>query len=310
MKSLAVLRSIAPICILSLFITACDDSDDSGDDQNILPSKTACGTPPANAFTSPTILTAVNSAGYDGGVEITNNQLSLYLHSDRVGGYGSFDIYVSNRDSRTDVWGTPVNLGAGINTTFDDRAATLSSDGLTLLFASDRDGDMDLYMSTRNSVSDSWNSASNLGDTINSTDTDSGPSLSGDGLTLVFFSDRPGGSGLTDIYISTRASTADAWSTPTNLGATVNSDSFDVAPDISCDGLRIYFHSVRNANFDVWVTERTSLTSAWSTPTVITTPVSTADIETGPSISADETTLFFASNRPGSDGRDIWQVNR
>ena len=204
----------------------------------------------------------------------------------------------------------PVNLGSSINSTFDDRAATASSDGLTLIFASNREGNFDLFMSTRNSVNDAWGPASNMGNTINSADIESGPSLSEDGLTLVYFSDRAGGSGLNDLYMSTRASTAAAWSAPTNLGATVNSDAPDVAPDISCDGLRIYFHSGRNGNLDIWMTERTNLTAPWSTPTLIPTPVSTADIETVPSISADETTLFFAGDRPGGDTRDIWQVTR
>lgn len=308
MNSLVILRNIFSVFILSTLLNACSSGGDGGGN-GVLP-ESACGTPLANAFASPTILTALNSAGYDGGVEVTNGQLSLYLHSDRVGGYGSYDIYVSDRANQTDDWNTPINLGANINTIYDDRAATLSSDGLTMLFASDRDGDMDLYVSTRNSVDESWGPASNLGDTINSVYQDSGPSLSGDGLTLVFFSDRPEGSGSADIYIATRASVTDAWSTPVNLGATVNSVGFEVAPDISCDGLRIYFHSSRNGGFDIWMTERASLTDAWSVPTIIDTPVSTIDIETGPSISADETTLFFASDRPGSDTRDIWQVTR
>jgi Tol biopolymer transport system component len=303
MKSLVFFRYIVSFCVLPILITACDNGEDEPENR---PPQSACGTPPAGTFTSPIPLTAVNSAGDDVSPEVTNGQLSLYFHSDRVGGYGGSDIYVSDRASQTDTWGTPINLGNDINTAFNERAATVSSDGLTLLFASDRDGDFDLYISTRNSVTDAWGPASNMGDTINSADLDSGPSLTEDGLTLVFFSDRPGGSGATDIYMSTRASTADAWSSPTNLGATVNSAAPEGAPDISCDGLRIYFHAIS----DIAMTERSSLTAPWSTPTIIPTPVSTADNEITPSISADETTLYFTSNRLGSDAQDIWKVTR
>lgn len=303
MNSLAFFRWIVPFCVLPTVITGCDNG---GDPKENSPPQSACGIPTATAFSSPTILTAVNSAGNDTGPEVTNGQLSLYLHSDRVGGYGSFDIYVSDRASQTDDWGTPVNLGTNINTTFDDRAATVSSDGLTLIFASNRGGDFDLYISTRSSVNDGWGPASNMGNTINSADMDVGPSLSEDGLTLLFSSTRPGGLGLSDLYMSTRASAADAWSAPVNFGATVNTGFLEVAPDISCDGLRMYFQG----GSDLVYTERPSLTAPWSTPTIIPSPVTTSDIESTPSISADETTLYFSSNRPGSDSLDIWQVTR
>ncbi|KPJ87064.1 MAG: hypothetical protein AMJ53_18775 [Gammaproteobacteria bacterium SG8_11] len=174
------------------------------------------------AFTSPTVLTAVNSVNYDGGPEVTNGQLSLYFTSARVGGYGSSDIYVSNRASQTEDWGTPVNLGTNTNTTFDEREATVSSGGLTLIFASNRDGNHDLFTSTRNSLSDAWGPVTKMEYPINTTDSvESAPSISGDGLILVFTSSRPGGSGALDLYVTTRTSATDAWAAPINLGTTV-----------------------------------------------------------------------------------------
>jgi Tol biopolymer transport system component len=308
MNSIVFFRWFVSFCILPFVITGCDNSDN--EPQNPTP-QSACSTPPASAFSFPTIMTAINSAGDDFGPDVTDGQLSLYLTSDRVGGYGSYDIYMSDRASQTEEWGTPVNLGTNINTTFDDREATVSSDGLTLIFSSNRDGSYDLYTSTRNSVSDAWGPATNMGNTLNSADgIDSAPSLSEDELTLVFVSNRPGGSGALDLYVTTRTSTSDVWSAPTNLGTGVNSDAPDAAPDISCDGLRIYFHSVRNGNPDIWMTERSSFTDSWSTPTVVPTPVSTDNSELSPSISADESTLYFSSNRAGSSLADIWQVTR
>jgi hypothetical protein len=307
MKSSLFIHWFVPLCVLPIVISGCGNG---GDEQEDPPPQSACGIPPTTAFASPTVVTAVNSVGYDASPEVTIGQLSLYLHSDRLGGYGSHDIYVSNRADPTDEWGTPENLGSNINTEFDDRAPTVSSDGLTLMFASNRGGDLDLYTSTRSSVNDAWGPATNMGTTINSAEIDSGPSLSEDGLTLVFFSGRPGGTGLHDLYMSTRASTMDAWSAPTNLGATVNSDTSDVAPDISCDGLRIYFHSDRDGNLDIWMAERSSLTAPWTTPTIIPTPVSTDDNELAPSISADESTLYFSRYTLGGDAPEIWKVTR
>lgn len=304
MKLFQYCRYMLPVCFLPVFISACGGGEENK------PNTPVCGTPPATAFASATLLTTVNSAEYDAGAEITSEQLSLYLHSNRAGGYGNLDIYVSQRNNTQAPWETPVNLGASINSAFNDQAATLSSDKLTMIFASDRGGDMDLYISQRNSTSAPWGAAINLGGGINTSSTDSGPSMSHDGLTLVFFSDRAGGSGSSDLYISTRKSTGEPWSTPVNLGLAVNSSSPDVAPDISCDAKRIYFHSARNGNFDIWMTERLSLSDPWKIPTLVDIPVSTDYIETGPSISADEKSLYFASTRPGSDIRDIWRVTR
>ncbi len=86
-----------------------------------------------------------------------------------------------------------------------------------------------------------------------------------DGLELFISSDatgRSGGVGGQDLWVSTRATTADPWSAPVNLGPTVNSVSFDGAPALSFDGTTLYFFSARpggvGAN-DLYVTTRTRL---------------------------------------------------
>src|SRR6266704_1047693 len=68
-----------------------------------------------------------------------------------------------------------------------------------------------------------WSTPANLGTTINTTFTETGPALSKDGLSLYFYSNRPGGFGGNDIWVSQRESANDAWGTPVNLGSTVNS---------------------------------------------------------------------------------------
>jgi len=258
----------------------------------------------------------VNSIASDAGADTSSDHKELYFHSDRTGGNGGFDIHVSVRASSADAWGVATNLGTAINSASDDRGATISGDGLTLIFGSDRAGSMglnDLYISSRASVLDPWGSATNMGATLNTTGDESGPSISDDGLTLFFHSDRPGGQGSTDIYSSTRASTSDPWGAPSNLGSTVNSADFDNAPSISADGLTLYFHSTRaggQGQHDTWKSERLSSSDPWGAPEAMPTPVNSSSIETGPSITSDDLTLYFASDRPGGDARDIWQVTR
>jgi OOP family OmpA-OmpF porin len=88
---------------------------------------------------------------------------------------------------------------------------------------------------------------------------DQKPSLRFDGLEMFFQSDRPGSVGI-DLWVSTRERVIDPWSTPVNLGATVNSTSADQGAYISADGQTLFFTSNRPGGFggfDLYVTTRT-----------------------------------------------------
>jgi len=125
-------------------------------------------------------------------------------------------------------WSEPVNLGPVINSSFLDGNAGLSPDAHTIYFVSTRPGGLggnDIWMSHRQCLSCDWDAPVNLGDPINSSAGDAAPTLSDDGRMLFFFSARPGGLGLADIYVSHRVSTGadgDVWGPPENLGPDVN----------------------------------------------------------------------------------------
>ena len=80
----------------------------------------------------------------------------------------------------------------------------------------------------------------NLGSVVNSPYSDSSPNISSDGLTLIFSSSRPGGEGDRDLWQSTRATSANPWTTPVNLGPTINTTDYDSGPELSADGLTLY----------------------------------------------------------------------
>src|SRR6266536_512093 len=83
---------------------------------------------------------AINSAFSDQGPAISKDGLSLYVTSNRPGGIGGFDMYVSQRASVDDPWGTPMNLSPTVNTAFDEGNPAFSRDGHLLLFQSKRPG--------------------------------------------------------------------------------------------------------------------------------------------------------------------------
>lgn len=250
-------------------------------------------------------------AAIDAAPEISSNGLELYFQSTRLGGSGSFDLWVSTRASEAASWGIATNVGAIVNSASDERGASLSDDGLTLIFASNRAGgygSLDLYISTRAALNGAWSAPVNLGAIINTAFIESGPSLTSDGLSLFFHSDAPG-AGNTDLFVSVRPSVADPWGAPVNLGGIINSTGFDSAPDISSDGLSLYFHSDRvggPGSNSIWRSIRASTTDAWNAPTIVPAPISSASGDVAPSLSDNWQTLYFSST-VGSNP-DIWQA--
>jgi hypothetical protein len=276
-------------------------------------------------FGQPTNLgPTVNSASGDAPDCVSYDGLEMYFDSNRSGGYGGWDIWVSTRETINDVWGAPVNLGTTINTSKSDTCAIISSDGLEMYFNSYNRpgglGDWDAWVTRRPTKADAWEEPVNLGSPINSSAGEGTPSISPDGLELYFSSDRSGGYGSGDIWVSRRATKNDPWGEPTNLGPVVNSSACEGITFLSPDGLWLFFsedtgtgNPIRPGGFgnlDMWVTRRASVSDHWSTPVNLGPIVNTSSLDGGPRISPDGSTLYFASERPGGYGGtwgDIYQ---
>jgi ketosteroid isomerase-like protein len=235
--------------------------------------------------------------------------LELYFSSDRPGGYGLDDIYVMTRATTEDDWGEPVNLGPIVNSSTADITPSISADGLELYFCEwgdPRPGGLghDLWVTTRPTKDDEWGEPVNLA-TVNSSDYEFTPEISSDGLELYFESNRPGGVGGEDIYVSTRATTEDDWGEPVNLGPTINSSLWEHCPTISADGLTLFFDIDFPAG-DLMVTRRATKDDDWGEPVNLG---HSASDHWASDISADDSTLFFMSERVGGfGGNDLWQV--
>jgi len=209
------------------------------------------------------------------------------------------------------------NLGPLINSPLNEISPRCSTDRLSLFFASDclgGFGNADIWMATRTATDSPWSQPVNLGPPVNTPYWEGGLALSADGLSIFFTSDRPGGQGGLDIWMTTRSTPGGPWENPVNLGPPLNSPASDWGPGISSNGLEMYFSSNRpngHGGDDIYVTTRASTENPWGEPVNLGPPVNSRKNDGSPSISANGRLLFFKSSREGSFlGGDIWVTER
>jgi Tol biopolymer transport system component len=204
-------------------------------------------------------------------------------------------------------YGTPIAL-SDVNTASRDRGPSLSSDGLTLFFCTDRAGDFDLWTVTRSSLTGPWSAASKIQD-INTPGDEVFPSLSADGLSLFFAdqfaiaSSRPGNMGQADIWMSTRANHQTPWQPPINLGPAVNSAYFESSPTISNDGRTLVFSSLDrpgHGGFDLWMSTRPDPADplGWTPAVNMGAVINSRFADCCADLSPDGLALYFSSGRP------------
>jgi Tol biopolymer transport system component len=258
---------------------------------------------------------AVNSSFVDTTPAVSKNGLSLYFASNRPGGLGQLDLYVSQRSSVEEPWGPPVNVSV-LNSATADQAPALSRDGHNLFFATDRPGGMgglDIWVSRREHTDDdfAWGTPVPITE-INSSVNDAGPAYfenEGGRPQLYFQSLRAGGAGLADFY-RTELQEDGTWSTPQRV-AELSTPFQEQRSTIRFDGLEILFTSNRPPStvFDLWVSTRVSVTDAWPDPVRIN--INSPQSDAQPYLSGDGMTLYFTSDRAGAPGdADIWVSTR
>jgi Tol biopolymer transport system component len=276
-------------------------------------------------FATPTNLgQPFNSSYYEATQWMSSDSLEFFFHSTRPPSQGQ-DLWVATRSTTENQWGDAVHLGPIINSPLNDWGPTISANGLELFFCSPREGGIagesrwDIWMTSRATKDSAWAEPVNLGTPVNTTFGDVSPCISGDNLSLFFTSDRPGGYGGADIWVTTRTSKDNPWSEAVNLGLIVNSPAYECFPSISPDGLTLFFTSgflsypARRGGFggpDLWVTKRATKDNQWGEPVNLGPLVNTVAEEACPFISLDTSILYFSSDRPGGFGNfDLWQVS-
>lgn len=194
-----------------------------------------------------------------------------------------------------------------INTPDNEGAQALSPDGTWLVFtACNRRGDgsqgsCDLYWSQLKR--EGWSKPQPFSSAINSEHWESQPSISADGRSIAFSSNRPGGFGGKDLWITSRGDDG-KWSKPQNLGPVINTGGFELLPYLHPDGQTMYFASDSlpgMGGLDLFVS-RKKPDGSWGEPTNLGYPINTTGNEVALTVSLDGHTAYYASNREGSLG--------
>ena len=282
-----------------------------------------CAAGPRLCYDSPVnVGPLVNTANFEGGPSLSQDGLTLLFGAARQNSLGQLDedIYVATRETISEPFGPPQNLGAPVNSLgFGDYSPELSADKLTLDFSSSRPGGLgqaDLYITTRESVDDPWEPPQNLGPNANSPYFEGQPSISANGKTLYWDSDRPDGLGDFDIWMATREAASETFAPAVNMGPAVNTPGPDFGPAISQNDRQLYFSSGRPGNvgqIDIWVVERRKnkkRAGAWGTPINVDT-LNSPFFQAMPTLRANGKEVCFMAFRPeGFGGLDIWCADR
>ncbi|WP_411282273.1 TolB family protein [Gemmatimonas sp.] len=269
-----------------------------------------------SAWSSAVPLSELNTPGAtEGCPNVVRSGQVLYFASNRPGGYGALDLYVSYWESSAKQWGPALNLGPEINTAWNEQCPLVLQSGRRLVFVSNRPGGvggLDLWITRQPNLRDavSWETPSNL-TAANSSLNDFGPgSYEENGRTVLYFnSNRLGGAGQQDIYVSTEQRD-DSWSTAVPAMG-LNTALQEEFPALTGNGLEIFFASNRPGTFgglDLWHATRASTAAAWTTPVNLGPLVNGPLAEGRSSVSWNGTTLIFHSNRAGSV--DLFETTR
>lgn len=218
------------------------------------------------------------------------------------------DFYES--DFTNGKWGKAKLLEGKVNTNLNEGAQNVSQDGQLLIFTGcnypEGEGSCDLYFSIKTKTG--WSEAQNLGRIVNTEAWESSPSLSPDKRDLYFASNRAGGFGGKDIWVTHRLANG-KWSRAENLGEAVNTSGDESCPFMHADNQTLYFNSNGHMGYgmtDLFFTKKVN-DSSWQEAENLGYPINTIDDEGSLIVAADAKTAYYASDRSdGKGGLDLY----
>lgn len=253
----------------------------------------------------------INTSGNEYFPSITaDEKMLIWTRLDGNVGTGEENFYYSIRNDS--VWQPLKDMGDGVNTSYTEGALSISADGKTIAFASDRPngaGSVDIYLAQWKNGT--WSNIKNIGFPISIVTWESQPSLSADGNTIYFVSKgRPDSYGGYDIYVSHRGADG-KWTIPDNLGPTINTKGDELTPFIHPDGRTIYFSSNGwpGMGGDDIFESKMDANDKWQTPVNLGYPINTKNDDNSFVVSLDGSRAYFSSSRSTAGGdMDLYEM--
>jgi outer membrane protein OmpA-like peptidoglycan-associated protein len=216
------------------------------------------------------------------------------------------EVFMLAKRDKTGIFSSGEALSSPFNTSDDNQGGcSISIDNKNLYFAIMRqEGGLqpncDIYVC--DNQNGDWGDIRKLSANVNHPKYwDSQPSIASDGLTLYFASDRPGGFGGIDLYFTHKDPATGVWSSPQNLGPSINTRGDEKTPFIHSDSETLYFSSNGHFGFgemDIFYTRKNDK-GVWEEPENIGSPINGATDDTGFFVSSDAKTGYFFSYDEG-----------
>ncbi|MFO8058138.1 MAG: OmpA family protein [bacterium] len=250
----------------------------------------------------------VNSPDSEIGPIIAADGKKLFFTSDRAGGQGGQDIWVSDR--KDGKWTEPRNLGDEVNTKYNEGPDSVSVDNRTIYFTRcDKVGDpgtCDIYTASLDESMDKWTNVENLGSKINSEFNDANASISSSGNTLYYVSDRPTDDNTRrdwDIFVSHKK--GNRWTKGERVSDTINTSGNEIHVMIHQDGKSFYFSSDGHGGFgkaDIFIS-KLKPDGSFGKPKNLGPHINTPENDMYFTVPAAGDLAYLASNRETSECR-------
>ncbi len=258
----------------------------------------------------------INSAHPEYSPVITTDMKTLYFTSRREGSTGNKkdnkglyyeDVYFSplGSDNR---WGPARHIGGKINTVGHEATISISPDGKTILLYKDDKGDGNIYFSQL-LENNEWSKPEKMPEPVNSEYWETHACYSPDMNVIFFVSNRPGGYGGRDIWMTENIN--GKWMEAENMGPTINTIYDEDSPYMLPDGYTLYFSSQGHDNmggFDIFICTRTE-DGFWTTPENMGYPINTTEDDVFYIPTPDEKHAYYSSAKNyGVGGQDIYYM--
>ena len=263
--------------------------------------------------------TSVNSAFDDYGPSVSADQKTLIFTSRRPDTKGGLidvdgkyfeDILISTWDKDLNIWGKAEGIKGRLNTEYHDGCLSISPDGRYIYVYRNygENGSGEIYVSKMSS-SGKWGATKSVLE-VNTTYWESSASLTGDGKTMYYTSEKKGGLGRGDVYMVKKISRKE-WSEPVSLGGVINTPYDEKMVYIHPDGNVMFISSNGHTgigSYDIFIS--VMVDSVWQKPVNLGYPINTVGDDVNFVLTKDNKTAYYSGNRSNTmGGTDIYTVD-